>query len=444
MADGLLSGAGRRAALDDIGAGLIRYIPPEWRALAGLIAEANPVRGIERAGQAARRLAAPEAAPMERVAATGNVLSEMAGVLAPAAVAGRAGMPAVQAVQEGLLGMSAPARAAGEAVIERLNQPGPMPTLYSNPIMRAPSGGFTTWHGSPHIFKAERLVRMPDGSTQYLVGDVDRLPDVPPGAQVIEDFPMGRFRMSQIGTGEGNQAYGQGLYVAENRGVAQGYRDNLAGRGAVMGGAVDGLPDRWQMEVYQALSQPNGPIRAAAIRNLKDRAPPEYANAIDAALNYQGRLYEVNIAANPEEFIDWDAPLSAQPEAVRRVADETYHGAPSPLLTGEEIMNNVFTQVNPARRSAAMREAGIPGVRYLDAGSRGAGEGSRNYVLFNEDLMRIVRVYGIAGAAAMLGMSTGEVEAAVRQAQGRSVPGLLNMPSDEELRLKLSTYLNGG
>jgi hypothetical protein len=40
--------------------------------------------------------------------------------------------------------------------------------------------------------------------------------------------------------------------------------------------------------------------------------------------------------------------------------------------------------------SIALREAGIPGIRYLDAGSRGAGEGSRNYVVFDDKLIDIV------------------------------------------------------
>lgn len=46
------------------------------------------------------------------------------------------------------------------------------------------------------------------------------------------------------------------------------------------------------------------------------------------------------------------------------------------------------------------REAGIPGIRYLDQGSRGAGEGSRNYVVFDDKLIDILRKYGLAGLLA--------------------------------------------
>lgn len=36
-----------------------------------------------------------------------------------------------------------------------------------------------------------------------------------------------KFDIGRIGTGEGAQAYGHGLYFAENEGVARGYRDKL-------------------------------------------------------------------------------------------------------------------------------------------------------------------------------------------------------------------------
>jgi hypothetical protein len=39
-----------------------------------------------------------------------------------------------------------------------------------------------------------------------------------------------RFDLSKIGTGEGAQAYGHGLYFAESEGVAKAYREALAGK----------------------------------------------------------------------------------------------------------------------------------------------------------------------------------------------------------------------
>ena len=44
-------------------------------------------------------------------------------------------------------------------------------------------------------------------------------------------------------------------------------------------------------------------------------------------------------------------------------------------------------------RMAASQELaglGIPGIRYLDRGSRAAGDGSRNYVMFDDSLIKIL------------------------------------------------------
>lgn len=110
MAEGLFDffsrarGQERRAALEGL---LTQFIPPELRPQLGLLAEANPVVSMERAGQDAQTVFAPDVALMDRLAAGGRMASNMAGVLAPAAVAGRAGMPVANAVQESLMGLSA-------------------------------------------------------------------------------------------------------------------------------------------------------------------------------------------------------------------------------------------------------------------------------------------------------------------------------------------------
>ncbi len=55
--------------------------------------------------------------------------------------------------------------------------------------------------------------------------------NVPDGASVIGEFPLGRFNLKYLGTGEGAQAYGYGLYFADDKALAEMYRTKLAGRG---------------------------------------------------------------------------------------------------------------------------------------------------------------------------------------------------------------------
>lgn len=94
---------GNRQALEGL---LMQFIPPEMRPQLNLLAELNPVVSMERAGQDAQQLFAPDQTLMDRLAAGGRMASNMAGVVAPAMVAGRAGVPVANAVQDVLTGYS--------------------------------------------------------------------------------------------------------------------------------------------------------------------------------------------------------------------------------------------------------------------------------------------------------------------------------------------------
>lgn len=101
MAEGLFDffsrarGQERRAALEGL---LTQFIPPELRPQLGLLAEATPTRAAELAGQSAGRMVQPGLSGWERMAAAGDTLSNMAGVLAPVAAGRAVGMAPVQAV----------------------------------------------------------------------------------------------------------------------------------------------------------------------------------------------------------------------------------------------------------------------------------------------------------------------------------------------------------
>lgn len=74
----------------------------------------NPVEAIGGAMRAGRDLMDPEAGGYDRLAALGNMLSGVAGVAGPAAVAKRIGAPAATAVMESLLGASPTAEAVAD------------------------------------------------------------------------------------------------------------------------------------------------------------------------------------------------------------------------------------------------------------------------------------------------------------------------------------------
>lgn len=277
-----------------------------------------------------------------------------------------------------------------------------------------------------------------------------------------------KFSQEKIGTGEGAQAYGHGLYFAENEGVARSYRDALTVPEPKFY-AGDRLLSGAEENAARTLLQHNGNIQAAKnFLNSVRRMRTSDESYIDESINALGRLpadslkevvtkptgrmYEVKINANPEDFLQWDKPLSEQGTGVTAalgqlgikppqarysiVPDESgYFRVQYPGENGKQLSSRLFktrgeaeqalmstanmqghnptggaiyesSQLVPgdfrdqAMASKVLREAGIPGVRYLDQGSRGAGEGTANYVIFDPDIVEIIRKYGLAGLIA--------------------------------------------
>ncbi len=210
-------------------------------------------------------------------------------------------------------------------------------------------------------------------------------------------YDFDRFDISKIGTGEGAQTYGRGLYFAEAEPVARTYRD-------IAEATVNGRPFNAEEPVHRAaqLVEDKG-SREAAIQEAAARGRHDPGDYWDRVARYlqsdrplpeiksSGRMYEVNINADPEQFLDWDKPLGQQPAAAQDVFRS-------------RLINYDVKKDTPAENvlgtmdwSGPMRDAGIPGIKYLDQGSRSAGKGTRNYVVFDPNLIDIVRKYGIAG-----------------------------------------------
>jgi hypothetical protein len=261
-------------------------------------------------------------------------------------------------------------------------------------------------------------------------------------------YKFDKFDASKIGTGEGAQAYGHGLYFAENENTAQAYRDALKRMndeitfdGTALKGPSDFSKLQYQLEdqdwrqwkAVDEITKRQGEIteRLKDIRNWY-RNQPEMLSAIDKVqtrmgLNANpGYMYEVNIGADPSHFLDWDKPLSEQPQTVKElIRDELkaqkYLGpndnGPRQLqsairswkMAHGSMLDTPLQSILTGRRNIAggtsaevankLNSAGIPGVKYLDQGSRSAKRGTRNYVVFNPDIIEILRRYNRGGFA---------------------------------------------
>lgn len=229
-----------------------------------------------------------------------------------------------------------------------------------------------------------------------------------------------KFDLRKIGTGEGAQSYGHGLYFAEDPRVADSYRKTLAGPRPDHSGKIS--PDLLAIleeQGYFGFDRPGQMLSAMrthadwpdrwdvdpAIRdNLKSAFETYEADRFRG----QGRMYEVDIDAPPERFLDWDTAVSQQPDLPRDMLDREImrylgpanksHRESFMTRPAGEVIEEAMGRGPAARRLPEIgREAGVAGIRYLDQGSRGAGEGSRNYVVFDDSLINILRKYGLIG-----------------------------------------------
>jgi hypothetical protein len=150
---------------------------------------------------------------------------------------------------------------------------------------------------------------------------------------------------------------------------------------------------------------------------------PEIADdmepVIDKLRKYQGqierrsggKLYHVEIDAEPDQLLHWDRTVGNQPGEVRDRLLDVVNGARARGLDpaigwdthGDDVYNQLARQRQniapgqfaeqaqlPSEASRMLREAGIPGIRYLDQGSRGSAGGTSNYVIFDDKLVKIL------------------------------------------------------
>jgi len=235
--------------------------------------------------------------------------------------------------------------------------------------------------------------------------------------------PLGEFDASKIGTGEGAQAYGHGIYVAEAPALAKEYQRKLSGVDVKLGDInldeiINTSKNSKEVQAAQrlkndflnnAVSSPddisNPKFIKETVNYYKNSKTPEsedVANLFDKygspSAELKGNLYKVDL---PDEkiatMLDWDKPLTEQSIEVRKALAQYMDGSEtfiSPTKgslynpTGKQIYESItkntdaFSGEGSQIAAEQLRQIGISGVKYFDEGSRAKGEGTRNFVLF--------------------------------------------------------------
>lgn len=223
-----------------------------------------------------------------------------------------------------------------------------------------------------------------------------------------------KFSLQKIGTGEGEQAYGYGLYFSGKKEVAEYYKDKLSGTKFV---------EKSTGKVFDSREIPS---------NKLNRLATDFKQ-------FKGRLYKVDIP-DDAEYLDWDKPFSKQSKNVKDALLKINSPEIRKLISNDVEGNFLYrtlvrdqaktSEYGEGFKNASLKlaELGIPGIKYKDQGSRFnlyvgnnkdntafevrdernnviktfdkldeandyvANQGTSNYVVFDDNLVKITDV----------------------------------------------------
>jgi hypothetical protein len=262
-----------------------------------------------------------------------------------------------------------------------------------------------------------------------------------------------RFTTDKIGSGEGAQVYGWGLYFTDTKQIAEKqYRDRLSVPrvSAIIDGKDVTVPVESAYTLAEELGFPaksknkfplqypvtvamrelveTGGDLEAAIAFMNERYshwPKQIMGDVEAKLreinprviNNAGKLYNVELAPKEEDFLLWDKPITEQSDKVQAalaglgfkpmsMADKALDvlrvlaTASADERLGEWYGSGIYETIaeklgSPKAASLTLLEAGIRGNKYLDGNSRGLNleKPGYNYVMFADDDVTMVAKY---------------------------------------------------
>lgn len=257
------------------------------------------------------------------------------------------------------------------------------------------------------------------------------------------------FSLAHLGTGEGNQAYGWGLYFAASKEVSEWYRTVLSEqqgkhrthvtydgiayefsegseheaqaliRALVSKGHSfrDSLEAIMELRKYPRLAE----VRKAFTRIVEGDStryteaeiakedkftkevilkPRRILKILNEMSIDEGQLYKVNLDVIEEGLLLWDTPFEEQSKVVQQALLALGY-KPKPktkYLSLEEDGGSIYRDLagtlgGQKEASLALKKNGVDGIKYLDGGSRKAGEGNYNYVVFDDAAIDVVETF---------------------------------------------------
>ncbi|MEI6590167.1 MAG: hypothetical protein WCO38_09525 [Verrucomicrobiota bacterium] len=231
-------------------------------------------------------------------------------------------------------------------------------------------GALTAWHGTPHKI-------------------------------------LNKFDISKVGTGEGNQSFGHGMYFAENPKVASQYavpNDEIVPKAIVNnirqiydqrvktgGSTKEAINEARNQMQYMAENAPTPTVKQLYYDGV---------NNVERIVNKPlGNMYKVDI---PDEripmMLDYDKPIKDQPDIYNLVKSrftdpdllKTFENNAANGISGANVYKNYLGGKTDKERSENALALGIQGIRYKDALSRNTDEGTSNFVVFDPSTVKIL------------------------------------------------------
>lgn len=299
--------------------------------------------------------------------------------------------------------------------------PGPGDLARLAPVLSA----IPFWHGSPHKFDAFDLSKMGSGEGAQAYGWGAYGAEAPDTALSYKNALSGDQGFYLDGNGPLTRQEVQNIVNGEERKYLDGVSRLSGVADIVMDEKAYGWVPKKAPKRYK-----DGSERLSAYEALKQRIDhPDNGHLYRGEYRWPDPAKEAATPLTGEDLLDWDRPLSEQNEAVKRFFEpyvaETRKALSTPGEagwgelaapinfdpTGNELLNILSRHVNPEHgkltvntvlaggtggsyTSEVLKNAGIPGTRYLDGVSRGAGEGTRNYVMFDDKGIKLLERNG--------------------------------------------------
>lgn len=228
-------------------------------------------------------------------------------------------------------------------------------------------------------------------------------------------YDFSSFDLGAVGSGEGNQAHGWGLYFAKDKDVSEAYKDMLGYQGDTVtfngtqyhvneeddwvGGGKTATYGDMLGYVLDALADGGTTERAVSLLQKqleKGRVRGIYADRVREAItalqngtgqgSRGGRLYEVEIPEN-DMLLDEQKPLKEQPETVRESVQKALPGAKE-TLTGKDVQQLLKQKYGTDKAVAmALKDAGLKGYTYIGQ------QDDRCFVVFDDAAVSVINQY---------------------------------------------------